>query len=33
MLDAEGAEITTNIAIKNGHKFKLSTDYHYAKCN
>ena len=29
--DAEGAEITTNIAIKNRHKFKLSTDYHYAK--
>ena len=31
MFDAEGAEIATNIAIKNRHKFKLSTDYHYAK--
>ena len=31
MFDAEGAEITTNIAVKIRHKFKLSTDYHYAK--
>ena len=31
MFDAEGAEITTNIAVKNRQKFKLSTDYHYAK--
>ena len=31
MFDAEGAEITTDIAVKNRHKFKLSTDYHYAK--
>ena len=31
MFDAEGAEITTNIAVKNRHKFKLSTDYDYAK--
>ena len=27
MFDAEGAEITTHIAVKNRHKFKLSTDY------
>ena len=33
MFDAEGAEITTNIAVKNRHKFKLSTDYHYVKLN
>ena len=33
MFDAEGAEITTNIALTNRHKFKLSTDYHYAKQN
>ena len=31
MFDAEGAKITTNIAVKNRHKFKLSADYHYAK--
>ena len=30
MFDAEGAEIT-NIDVKNRPKFKLSTDYHYAK--
>ena len=31
MFDAEGAKITTNIAVKNRHKFKLSADYLYAK--
>ena len=31
MFDAEGAEITINIAVKNRYKFKVSTDYHYAK--
>ena len=33
MFDTEGAEITTNIVVKKRHKFKLSTDYHYAKQN
>ena len=31
MFDAEEGEITTNIAVKNRHKFKLSTDYRHAK--